>query len=111
MLSSQDKTALRGWVARKPNIDHVTTNRLGVHVASHDELDVREFSIEERIGSLFTIRLSAVSENHAVEFDAVVGRPARFEMHDQGRFRIWTGICSHMEQMQREDEGVSTYEL
>ncbi|MFO0761715.1 MAG: type VI secretion system tip protein TssI/VgrG [Byssovorax sp.] len=84
---------------------------LAVHVASGDALDVRSFSIEERMSSLFEVTLIVVSENHSVEFDAVVGQPARFDLHGGHHDRVWSGLCNHFAQVKVEPSGLSTYEL
>ncbi|AUX26715.1 uncharacterized protein SOCEGT47_072850 [Sorangium cellulosum] len=87
-----------------------------VEVASGDALDVRQFSVHERLSSLFTISLIAVSENTDVNFDNVVGQPATFTVHSGLHARRWSGICNHLQQI-RVEEGtpsaptLATYEL
>jgi hypothetical protein len=50
--------------------------QLAVEVASNDALDVRQFSVDERMSALFEVRLVVLSENPGLEFDAIVGQPA-----------------------------------
>jgi type VI secretion system secreted protein VgrG len=88
---------------------------LSAQVASGDTLDVREFTVRQRISSLFEVTLVALSDNADIDFDAVVGQPARFQMHAGTSglvpVRFWTGICKHLQQIAVEETGVSTYEL
>lgn len=85
--------------------------RLELAVGSGDALDVREFSVHERLSTLFTIHLVATSENPDISFDAVVGQPARFVLRSGLHTRTWTGLCNHLRQIRVEPSGVSTYEL
>lgn len=84
---------------------------LEAEVASGDKLDVRQFSVHERLSSLFHVKLVVMSENPSIEFDDVVGQPAKFSiaagMHD----RFWSGVCNHFEQMRVEPDGLSTYQM
>jgi len=84
---------------------------LEVEIGSGDKLDVRQFSIQERLSSLFQVNLVVVSDNPSIEFDDVVGQPAKFSiaagMHD----RFWSGVCNHFEQVRVEPSGLSTYHL
>jgi type VI secretion system secreted protein VgrG len=84
---------------------------LSVTVASGDRLDIRTFSVGERISSLFRVELVTVSDNHAIDFDAVVGQPARFTIQSEEHPRFWSGICNHIEQVRVEEGGLSTYAL
>src|SRR5690242_20140569 len=88
---------------------------LAVSVASHDALDVRRFHVAQQISSLFEISIIAVSPNANLDFDAIVGQPATFEI-DSGapspsRLRSWAGICSHIQQLSAEEARLWTYEL
>ena len=87
---------------------------LAVTVASGDVLDTRQFVVHERMSTLFTITLVVRSENPDIDFDAVVGKPAKFVAHTASLVRperTWTGICSQLQQVAVEPTGVSTYEL
>jgi type VI secretion system secreted protein VgrG len=80
-------------------------------IASGDPIDVRQFSVQERLSSLFQVNLEVVSDNSSIDFDDVVGQPAKLSiaagMHD----RSWSGVCSHFEQVRVEPSGLSTYQL
>ncbi|MRG92977.1 type VI secretion system Vgr family protein [Polyangium spumosum] len=84
---------------------------LEVTVSSGDVFDVREFTIHERMSSIFDVTLHAVCENPDVDFDAVVGQPARFVLHTGPNVRFWSGICNDLSQVRVEERGVSTYRL
>jgi type VI secretion system secreted protein VgrG len=87
--------------------------RLSLRVASGDPLDVRRFSVSERMSSLFTISITAVCPNDSIAFDAVLGQPAELSVKHRGGERRWTGLCSELSQVKVVDasEGLSTYEL
>ena len=78
-------------------------------------LDAREIAVHERLSGLFSIRLTVVSENPDIDFEAVIGRPASFEVLSGAsggeRLRSWTGICRELDQLRVEDSGLSTYSL
>jgi type VI secretion system secreted protein VgrG len=99
----------RGYEASAP------LRRVKLHVESGDAFDVSLFTIQERISTLFEIKIVAFSRDADVDFDAIVGRSARFEMRfgpaDSDPVRAWTGICSQVQQVGVEERGVSTYEL
>ncbi|NUQ74536.1 MAG: type VI secretion system tip protein VgrG [Polyangiaceae bacterium] len=84
---------------------------LHAQIASGDKLDVWQFSIHERLSSLFQANLVVASDNPSIEFDDVVGQPAKFSiaagMHD----RFWSGVCNHFEQVRVAPGGLSTYQI
>lgn len=94
----------------KPKAPNVTLN-----LSSGDAFDVREFTVNERLSEPFDIRLTAICTNSNVDFDKVVGAPARFEIAGRwtsdGSPRFWSGLCASIELMEVEDDGASTYSL
>lgn len=86
-----------------------------VSVASGEPLDVRDFEVHERISTLFSIRITAVTENADLDFEAIVGQPARFQVKGDlagtTRARVWTGICKEVQEIAVEEAGLSTYAL
>lgn len=67
-------------------------------------LSVRRFSVQEAVSSLFTVSVLAGSENPALDLEAIIGRPARLRVvgglsHAGVGARLWTGICSYVEQV------------
>ena len=89
-------------------------HRLRASISSGDPLDVRRFHARERMSSLFEVNVVAVSENPDIDFEAAVGQPMQFAVQHgllPDRQRTWTGVCSHVEQLQVEDRGLSTYRI
>ena len=90
-------------------------NNLLASIASGDPLDVREFSVVERMSSLFEITLVVMAENPDIDFEAVIGQAATFSMVGDLEIgppaRIWTGLCLEMQQIAVEDTGLSTYHV
>jgi type VI secretion system secreted protein VgrG len=82
---------------------------LRLEIASGDALDVRHFSVQEQLSALFLVSIVAVSENPSIDFDAVVGQPARFAMQAGLHQRFWSGLCNHFELLRAEPTGLSTY--
>jgi type VI secretion system secreted protein VgrG len=83
---------------------------LSVTVASGDALDVRSFSVRESMSSLFEVDLVVHTENHEIDFDQVLGQPARFTMlgiHE----RFWAGICNQIQHIGGDEKGQSIYRL
>lgn len=91
------------------------TQNLSVELASGDTFDVREFTVSEKMSQLFEVRIVALSDNPNVDFESIVGQPAKFTMHGgftQGQPpRTWTGICNELEQLQAEETGLSSYHI
>jgi type VI secretion system secreted protein VgrG len=86
-------------------------SNLEVEIASGDSLDVRQFSVRERISGLFQVDLIAVSENPSIDFDSIVGQSARFALNAGTHTRFWKGVCNLFEQVRIEASGLSTYHL
>lgn len=94
-----------------------TSNSLSVEIDSSDTFDVREFTVEDGLQTLFAVDLVAVCANPAVDFEQTVGRGATFRI--QGGIGvsggteapIWSGVVSEIHQLRAEDTGLSTYHL
>lgn len=84
---------------------------LEVKLGSGDALDVRQFSVQERMSTLFEVNLVAVSDNPSIDFDAVVGQPATFSISAGTHDKFWVGVCNHFEQVRAEPSGLSTYQF
>ncbi|MDC0747902.1 type VI secretion system Vgr family protein [Polyangium mundeleinium] len=89
----------------------VGTNNCEIELASKDHLDVRQFEVRERISSLFQITITALSKNPSIDFDEVVGQPARFALATGAFTREWTGLCNHIELVRVAPDGMSTYQI
>lgn len=88
-----------------------TGGTLSVTITSDAALDVREFVVEQRLSVLFHIRLRVVSDDHAIDLDAVIGQPASFSIYHGMDERTWTGVCRVMELVRHTDDGLSTYDI
>lgn len=78
-------------------------------------LSVRSFKIEEAVSKPFTVVVMARSPNQ-IDLETLVGQAASLRLqtsvaHVNNTDRNWTGICNHIEQVQAEPTGLSTYEL
>ena len=84
---------------------------LSLTVGSGEALGVRQFTVQERMSSLFVISLEAMSTNPNVDLDGIVGEPARFSLRTGPWERAWSGVCNRLQQVAVEDQGLSTYHL
>ena len=85
---------------------------LELSFASKDtSLSVRSFSVEHPVSGLFEIGVVAVSPHDDLDLDAFVGVGASFRLGAAASLRAWTGVCAHMEQVEAETSGLSTYYL
>src|SRR5262249_47047474 len=85
-------------------------NHAEARIATKDKIDVRRFHVHERMSSLFEINLTAVSPNHDIDFEGVVGQPMTFQTVGP-QTRSWAGVCSQLRQVRVEEDHLSTYEL
>ncbi|EYF02510.1 type VI secretion system tip protein TssI/VgrG [Chondromyces apiculatus] len=79
-------------------------------------LSVRRFSVHESMSNLFSVSVWARSQNHGLQCESFLRKPAGFKavsdlLNLLAGGRTWTGICSHMELVQPEPTGLSTYYL
>ncbi len=93
--------------------------------ADDEAFDIRSFVVEEGLSSLFSVALSVVSTNDAVDLGEMLGQRAEFRIHGGAlrpskgsdddahheRGRAFTGIVKRFEQVHAEPTGLSTYEL
>lgn len=98
-------------------------NNLQLTFASNeDSLSVRRFTVTEQLSGLFVIDIVARSEVVDLDLETLVGHGASFAVLGDTKFvlggdaasasqRAWTGVCSHVEQLQAEETGLSTYAL
>ncbi len=90
---------------------------LSLEIDAEESFDVREFSLEDAISSLFHVDVVALSENPAVDFEELIGRDAAFHVDlssavfPSGQRRSWTGIIAEVDQIGSEEEGLSAYNL
>jgi type VI secretion system secreted protein VgrG len=90
---------------------------LELSVESGQMLSVRAVHVEEAVSKLFTVDVWALSANSDLDLEAIVGRRTELRAATGWNLsllsgnRIWTGICSSIEQVQAEPTGLSTYRL
>src|SRR5262245_20209550 len=78
-------------------------------------LSVRTFRVEEAVSKLFTVSVLARSPLQ-IDLESIVGRTAGLNVTSGIAFvrnptRRWSGLCNHIEQVQAEPTGLSTYEI
>ncbi len=92
------------------NANVATDNRIALTVATGDPLDPRQFTVRERMSTLFQIDVIAFSRDPNLRFSDIVGQEATLALNPGSeRERSWRGICNHMEQIATEPKGYSTY--
>lgn len=84
--------------------------------SKEDSLSVRRFSVHEGLSTLFEVAVWAMSPYENIDLESLVGKPAAFKInsgvvHALRPSRIWSGVCRHIEQVQAEPTGLSTYYL
>lgn len=86
-----------------------------LQMASGDALHPRHFTVEERMNGLFSARVTAVAESADLDFEAIIGQPARFSLvavlEGSERRRAWSGVCSEVQEIAAEEAGLSTYSI
>ncbi len=86
-------------------------NEAKVSVASGDALDVRWFSVDERMSRLFTVKIRAVSRNLDIDFDAIIAKDAVFSLTTSEATKSWRGLVADMDQVRVDKDGLATYTL
>ncbi len=90
---------------------------LHVDVPIKESFDVREFTVDDGLSSLFSVELEVLCSNPALDFEELVGQPSAFhiELDDAAypglRKRSWSGVISEMHLVRSESTGLSTYRL
>jgi type VI secretion system secreted protein VgrG len=84
--------------------------------SNEGSLSVRRFAVHEAMSSLFSVSVWARSPDDDLDTEAFVGRQGSFALASGMLFALldaqrWTGVVSHMEQLQAESTGLSTYYL
>jgi type VI secretion system secreted protein VgrG len=84
--------------------------------SGESSLSVRRFFVREELSGLFEVSVVARSHDHAIDLEKIAGQAAGFRIHTGfvhalAPKRLWTGVCSHFEQLQVEvsQKGESTY--
>jgi type VI secretion system secreted protein VgrG len=79
--------------------------------SKEDSLSVRHFQVRESISGLFEVGIVARSRVATLDLESFVGRTAAFLMMGGPLAgpRAWSGVCRHVELVQAEPTGASTY--
>ena len=91
------------------------TNNLELKVASQDSFDVREFNVEDGLSSLFNVEVVAMCANSAVDFEEIIGMPAKLQIKVDALaypgvvHPAWSGVVSELHHLRSEASGLSTY--
>lgn len=83
---------------------------VALHLASGDDLSVRQFSVFEAISSSFHIDIIALGRED-VDLHGAAGHHASFKLATNHGSRLWTGICATITQTHPEPDGLSSYSL
>ena len=78
------------------------------------KLSVRAFSVKDGLSRLFDVFVTACSEAADLNLDEIVGHPAAFRLptrDPEQPYAVWSGICSEVEQIGVEEDGISIYAL
>ncbi len=90
---------------------------LELALESQEAFSVSRFFVREEVSGLFDIWIQAVSTKPDVDSNGILDQPMGFFLDwqrdeaDTTGPRIWTGLCSHFQQLQAESTGLSTYLL
>lgn len=97
-----------------------TGPRLQVHGVD-EALDVRSYSVDDGLSSLFSVDLDVMCQNPALDLEVVLGKEATFAIEHgvtlEGALgatparRSWSGIVSEVSLVRSEATGLSTYQL
>ncbi|WP_441287330.1 type VI secretion system Vgr family protein [Sorangium sp. KYC3313] len=80
-------------------------------------LSVRRVVVQEAVSELFSVSVWARSRLSDLELESLVGQSASLQIQPDAAHlhwlnsRLWQGVCSHVEQVQAEPTGLSTYYL
>src|ERR1700760_1635134 len=80
--------------------------------SEHESLTVRHFTVTERLSALFDVSAVALSPLDDIDFETIIGQPATLRVQRSvgaETTREWRGICTHFEQLQAENTGLSSY--
>src|SRR5580658_9535883 len=70
-------------------------------------LSVRRLTVHEAVSTLYTVSVWARSDSPTIDLAGIIGQPAGLRLLT-GRFdgsRIWSGVCSYIEQTHAEHRG------
>ncbi len=90
---------------------------LHLEVPIDDALDVRRFTVNDGLSTLFTVDVEVLCHNPALDFEELIGKPATFKIlldplvYDGAGSRSWSGVVSEAHLLRSESTGLSTYRV
>jgi type VI secretion system secreted protein VgrG len=88
-------------------------NSFTLRLETGDPLDVRGFTLEDGLSTLFSIDIVARSSDPSLDYDGAAGTSATFTIQPEngGAVRSYTGVISEVHQLKTEETGLTTYQL
>lgn len=88
-------------------------NAFTLQLETGDPLDVREFTLEDGLSTLFSIDIIARSQDASLDYEGAAGTNATFTIQPEngGAPRVFKGIISEVHQLKTEESGLTTYQL
>ncbi|MEM1033680.1 MAG: type VI secretion system tip protein TssI/VgrG [Myxococcota bacterium] len=85
--------------------------RLRLDSGADRPLDVRRAVVRQALGRLWDVELLVLADSPSLDFEAIVGQPARFAYDGWNGEVAWPGFCSTVGLVAAETDGLSTYQL
>ncbi len=92
-------------------IDLTQAKTIELEVASGDQLDVRHFTLKQRMNELDRVDLRVVSPNGSIALSDVIGKPATLHVASAPYTRTFSGVCVEMELVRVDQGHLATYTL
>src|SRR6185437_10585810 len=74
------------------------------------DLSVRHFDVSEGLSRPFEAMIVAASHDPDLDFEYLIGAPVRCRIDGgPGGARTWAGVCSFVDQMETEPDGLTHY--
>lgn len=94
----------------------MTSTPLLAHGITAAPFDVRSFSAEDAMSTIFRVQIVAMHSLPSLDFDSIVGKPADFTAtvpSEASPSRLWSGVVSELELLRAlpDGEGKSTYSI
>ena len=87
---------------------------LHLEVPIDDVLEVRRFTVNDGLSTLFTVDVEVLCHNPALDFEELIGKPATFKInldplvYSGATSRSWSGVVSEAHLLRSESTGLST---
>lgn len=100
-----------------PDLNVFQRSGLRLETPVQEQFDVREFTVDDGLSSLFSVDLEVVSSEPALDLDELIGQPASFHVelgevaYEGLPRRTWSGVIAEAHLVRSEADGLSTYQL